>query len=397
MDSPDSAAVGMNAIEWTFWLSLAGVGYIYAGYPLAVWTLGRLKDRSPCRGEWTGPLSIVVAACNEAHRLPAKLDSLFASDAADRIREVLIGSDGSDDDTPRVVASYPDRRVRLFSFTRRRGKAAVLNDLVPQCQSDVVVLTDARQLLEPTALSRLTANFADPSVGVVSGELMFRTSQTDTAAARGMGAYWTYEKIIRKSESRFRGVPGATGALYAIRRELFRPIPEETLLDDVVIPMQAVEQGARCLLEPGAIAWDVPSQSTAQESIRKRRTIAGAAQLIVRQPRWLLPWRNPLWWEYVSHKLARLASPLLLVVLLATNALLLASETGLPPVVYVALLAAQAVLYLAALTGWGLSRLGHRAPLVGTALMFVALNLTTVLALWDAVRGRFRAAWQRAA
>ncbi len=387
----------MNAIEWTFWLSLAGVGYIYAGYPLAVWTLGRLKGRSPSRGEWTGPLSIVVAACNEAHRLPAKLDSLFASDAADRIREVLIGSDGSDDDTPRVVASYPDRRVQLVSFARRRGKAAVLNDLVPQCQSDVVVLTDARQLLEPTALSRLTANFADPSVGVVSGELMLRTSQTDTTAARGMGAYWTYEKIIRKSESRFRGVPGATGALYAIRRELFRPIPEETLLDDVVIPMQAVEQGARCLLEPGAIAWDIPSQSTAQESIRKRRTIAGAAQLIVRQPRWLLPWRNPLWWEYVSHKLARLASPLLLVVLLAANALLLAGETGLPPVVYAVLLAAQAVLYLAALTGWGLSRRGHCAPLVGTALMFVALNLTTVLALWDAVRGRFHAAWQRAA
>jgi cellulose synthase/poly-beta-1,6-N-acetylglucosamine synthase-like glycosyltransferase len=260
----------------------------------------------------------------------------------------------------------------------------------------VVVLTDARQPLDPAALSRLTASFADPSVGVVSGELMFRTSESDTAAARGMGAYWTYEKFIRKSESLFRGVPGATGALYALRRELFRPIPEETLLDDVVIPMQAVEQGRRCLLEPGAIAWDVPSQSTAQESIRKRRTIAGAAQLILRQPRWLLPWRNPLWWEYVSHKLARLASPLLLVLLLGTNVLLVAGKASLSPVVYQTLLGAQGVLYLAALCGWGLSRLGRRAPLLGTALMFVALNLTTVLALWDALRGRFRAAWQRA-
>jgi biofilm PGA synthesis N-glycosyltransferase PgaC len=387
----------VHTVEWLFWLSLAGVAYIYVGYPLAVWTLSRLRGRSFPRGEWTGPLSIVLAAYNEARRLPAKLDNLLASDAADRICEVLIGSDGSDDDTPEVVASYPDRRVRLISFAERRGKAAVLNALVPQCQSDVVVLTDARQLLDPAALSRLTDSFADPRVGVVSGELMFRTSESDTTAAQGLGAYWSYEKFLRKSESRFRGVPGATGALYAMRRELFRPIPEDTLLDDVVIPMQAVEQGSWCLLEPGAIAWDVPSQSTAQESIRKRRTIAGAAQLIVRQPRWLLPWRNPLWWEYVSHKLARLASPLLLVVMLATNALLLAGEAGLPPVVYGTLLAAQGILYLAALTGWGLGRLGRRAPLLGTALMFVALNLTTVLALWDACRGRFRAAWQRAA
>lgn len=387
----------MNAVEWTFWLSLAGVGYLYAGYPLTVWLLARVCGRPVRHGEWAGRISIVLAACNEARRLPAKLDSLFASDAANRIHEVLIGSDGSDDDTPQVVAACPDPRVRLIPFTERRGKAAVLNDLVPLCQADVVVLTDARQPLDPAALSRLTAGFADPSVGVVSGELMFRTSESDTVAARGMGAYWTYEKFIRKSESRFRGVPGATGALYALRRELFRPIPEDTLLDDVVIPMQAVEQGRRCLLEPGAIAWDVPSQSTVQESIRKRRTIAGAAQLIVRQPRWLLPWRNPLWWEYVSHKLARLASPLLLVLLLGTNVLLVAGQAGLAPEVYQTLLGAQGVLYLAALCGWGLARLGRRAPLLGTALMFVALNVTTVLALWDALRGRFRAAWQRAA
>jgi len=387
----------MSLLDWVLAGSLAGVAYIYAGYPLMVWLLGRLCRRGAARGDWTGPISVVVVACNEARRLGPKLDSIFRATAADRIAEVLIGSDGSDDDTPAVVAAYPDPRVRLVPFAERRGKPAVLNDVVPLCRSELVILTDARQALDPEGIARLAACFADPGIGVVSGELMFRTDDRDTSAARGMGAYWAYEKLIRKSESRFRGVPGATGAFYALRRELFRPIPPETLLDDVVIPMQAVEQGMRCLLEPGAIAWDTPSQSAEQESIRKRRTIAGAAQLIVNQPRWLLPWRNPIWWEFVSHKLARLASPLLLLLALAVNVGLTCQPGRLPAAGYGALLGAQCIFYGLALIAWGLARTGRRAPLLGTVLMFVALNVTTLLALWDAARGRFHAAWRRSA
>lgn len=385
----------MTAVELIFWLSLAGIAYIYVGYPLAVGMLGRLRRRAATPA-WEGPVSVVIVACNEARRLPAKLDSLFASDAAQLVAEVLIGSDGSDDDTADVLAQYPDPRVKLRHFPQRRGKPAVLNELVPRCQSEVVVLMDARQLLDRPALGRLVANFGDPAVGVASGELMLRASEDDTAAARGMGAYWTYEKFIRKSESRFRSVPGATGAFYALRRDLFRPIPENTLLDDVVIPMQAIEQGARCVLDGTAVAWDAPSQSTAQESIRKRRTIAGAAQLVVNHPRWLLPWRNPIWWEFVSHKLLRLTSPLLLVALLVANVWLLFDAALLPVGVYQLLWCGQAALYVAASVGRWLSRRGRRLPLLGVAEMFVALNLTTLLALGDALRGRFHAAWRRA-
>ncbi len=376
-------------LQALFWLSLLGMFYIYVGYPMLVWGCARFRGSEPHREARDAPFSVVIVGHNEAHRLTAKLDSLFASDCAGLIAEVLIGSDGSDDETAEVVAAYDDERVRLIAFAERRGKPAVLNDVVPQCGSDVVVLTDARQELDPAALSRLTAPFADPRVGVVSGELMFRQSAGTTAAAEGIGAYWVYEKFIRKCESRFRSVPGATGALYAIRRELFRPVPDNTLLDDVVIPMQAVEQGYRCLLEPGAIAWDRPSQSAGQESVRKRRTIAGCAQLMVNQPRWLLPWRNPIWWEFVSHKLARLVSPVLLVVVLVAN-LLLAGEP-----LYWGLMMAQIVFYGSALVGMAYQRAGRQTRSFGLPLMFLTLNATTLAALWDASRGRFRATWQR--
>jgi cellulose synthase/poly-beta-1,6-N-acetylglucosamine synthase-like glycosyltransferase len=374
-----------------FWLSLCSLGYIYAGYPALVWVMSRLRPRAVRKAAWQKPLSVVIVGHNEAHSLPRKLDSLFRSSSAPWIVEVLVGSDGSTDDTAEVVARYPDERVRLLAYNFRRGKPAVLNEVVPRCRSEVVILTDARQEVDPLAIERLTANFADEHVGVVSGELMFRPAAGgDTAVAEGIGSYWAYEKFIRKCESRFRSVPGATGALYALRRELFRPIAVDTLLDDVVIPMQAVEAGYRCLLESDATAWDTPSQSTRQETVRKRRTIAGCAQLALKQPRWLLPWANPIWWEFVSHKLLRLASPLLLVTLLVAN-IPLSARTP-----YAWGLFGQGLFYLAALVGWFCQLTGHRLKSAGIPLMFLSLNLTTLAALWDASRGRFQATWQRA-
>jgi hypothetical protein len=278
----------------------------------------------------------------------------------------------------------------VIAFADRRGKAAVLNDLAAQCRGDVIAFVDARQMLSPQALERMVANFADPRVGVASGELVLQPVGDANTAAEGIGFYWRYEKWIRTSESGFRSVPGATGALYAVRRELYRSIPPQTLLDDVVIPMQIVEQGYRCILERGAHAFDIASDSSAREAVRKRRTIAGCAQLIVRQPRWLLPWKNPIWWEYVSHKLARLASPVLLSIAAIANLRLAAAGP------YEALLAAQGAFYSAALVGWLYQRSGRRSTMFGPFLMFLSLNTTTLLALWDALRGRYRAAWQKA-
>src|SRR5262249_54355122 len=156
------------------------------------------------------------------------------------------------------------------------------------------------------------------------------------------------------------------------------------ILDDVAIPLQIVSLGYRCLFEPGAIAYDDPSQNAGQESIRKRRTIAGVAQLIREYPQWLLPWRNPIWLEFVSHKVLRLVSPILLVAVFVINVLLL------DMMVYRILLVLQGVMYGSALAGWLCQLFGWRSRVFGPALMFVALNVTTALALWDALRSRYR-------
>lgn len=375
-----------------FWLSLFGLAYVYLGYPLLVRVLSRMhpmrRERHPA--DESQKVSVVIACHNEAERIRVKLNKLLWSAQADTIGEIVIGSDGSTDNIADVIASFKDRRIRLIEFANRRGKPAVLNDLIPRCVSEIIVLCDARQILSERAIPELLANFADPSVGVVSGELMFRSSDDSSTASRGIGAYWRYEKMIRKAEARFRSVPGATGALYAIRKTLFQPIPEGTLLDDVVIPMQAVISGSRCVFEPQAIAWDDPSATLGKEAVRKRRTIAGAAQMLLHHPSWLLPWQNPIWLEFVSHKALRLTSPLLLLIVAVTNILLADNP------VYRLLLMPHLAFYYSALAGWLLQKSGRPSLLFGVQLMFLTLNLTTAAALWDAFRGRFRVTWQKA-
>jgi poly-beta-1,6-N-acetyl-D-glucosamine synthase len=375
--------------EFIFWLSFAGLVYVYLGYPILVKGLAQVFPMRRERHPFDQKVSVVIACHNEAERILNKLSTLLQSPQARLIDEVLIGSDGSSDEIGVAIASLNDSRVRLFEFPERRGKPAVLNDLVPQCRSEIVVLCDARQILSDDAIPELLANFVDPKVGVVSGELMFRQSSSDSIAGQGIGAYWRYEKLIRRAEAQFRSVPGATGALYAIRREAFRPIPDSTLLDDVVIPMVAVTQGWRCVFESKAIAWDDPSDSLGREAIRKRRTIAGAAQLIAHHPSWLLPWKNPIWLEFVSHKILRLVSPLLLLSVAVTNVLLLEQFP------YSLLLLGQICFYYSAFAGWLCQKIGQPSSLFGVQAMFLTLNATTVAALFDAVRGRFRVTWQR--
>ncbi len=375
--------------EALFWISLAGMFYIYVGYPalvlLRAWLFPKPVQKAPHRAS----VSVLISVYGEVAPLEAKLRSLFAATGAEQIREVLVGGDGPQPGLRDGVARIGDARVRVVEFPERRGKPSVLNDLMRECSGEIVVLTDARQTVSGGALTALLENFSDPTVGVVSGELIFVSEPGATSAARGIGAYWRYEKLIRRSESAFGSVPGATGALYAIRRELLEAIPPETLLDDVAIPMRAIQRGYRCVFESRAEVYDTPSSDARKESLRKRRTIAGNAQL-VRQWPWLLnPARNSAWFAFLSHKLARLLSPFLLILAWIANLLLLEQP------LYWVLGAGQLLLVLMGVCGWLLGLIHVRAGPMGIPMMFLALNLSTLLALWDAATGRFNVRWAR--
>jgi cellulose synthase/poly-beta-1,6-N-acetylglucosamine synthase-like glycosyltransferase len=246
---------------------------------------------------------LVVVGHNEATRIEGRLKNLLSLDYPRDRLEILFASDGSTDGTVEVARAFEAAGVVIIAFEGRRGKPAVLNDVVARARGDIVVLVDARQTFDKGALRELVKAFADPQVGAVGGELILTTAEDkNTHAEEGIGFYWRYEKFIRRNESHLHSTVGATGAIYAIRRTLFEPIPPDTILDDVLIPMRIARRGYRVLFEPEARAYDQITGGAYREFIRKVRTIAGNFQLIARE-RWILnPLQNRLWFQNISHK-----------------------------------------------------------------------------------------------
>ena len=192
------------------------------------------------------------------------------------------------------------------------GKPLALNAGVEAATGDILVFADARQQFCPDALVELAANFDDRRVGGVTGELMLDcegTESIESTIGDGIGLYWKYEKWLRRKESAVWSTLGATGAIYALRRRLWTPLPADALLDDVLAPMRAVMAGYRVVFEERARAFDRTSPDAAAEARRKTRTLAGNYQILAQEPRLLVPILNPVWLQYVSHKIGRLLVP----------------------------------------------------------------------------------------
>jgi cellulose synthase/poly-beta-1,6-N-acetylglucosamine synthase-like glycosyltransferase len=382
----------MKDAQWVLWVSAALLVYVYLGYPLLIrlWPTSRRNSRARANNGPSEPsITVIVVAYNEAKIIRARLENILRSNYPhDRLR-VLLASDGSTDTTIQRARKLGSPRVKLVEFRRRRGKAAVLNDVVPMAEGDIVVLADARQHFSPDALRVLAAAFTDPKVGAVSGELIFTNGAERSELEEGVGFYWRYEKFIRRHESRIASTVGATGAIYAIRCRLFKPLPESVILDDVLIPMRIVRQGYRVLFEPCARAYDRAAASASREFQRKLRTIAGNFQLFYLEP-WLLnPFQNRLWLQTISHKGARLLSPLCLAAAIGANIFLLAQPA------YRYLFLAQIVFYVAATAGYTARRARRRHAMLNIPYTFCLLNVATVVAFVSLLSGHQRATWKK--
>ena len=273
-------------------------------------------------------VSVVISARNEEANIERRIRNILEQDYPRENLELIIVSDGSTDNTEDIVAQMipeiekqaPDGScfLKLIRNGKSRGKPFCVNKGVAAAKGDVVVFSDCRQWFARDAIRHLVNNFGDRKVGCVSGELVFEETPGSVIQAE-MGAYWDFEKWLRKAESKTGSVPGATGAIYAIRKSLFYPLPEQTLLDDVLIPLMISAQGYRITFDSEAIAYDNVSRDLSLEKKRKIRTLAGNWQLLMLQPSLLNPFKNPLWARFLSHKIFRLMIPYCLVALISMS------------------------------------------------------------------------------
>jgi cellulose synthase/poly-beta-1,6-N-acetylglucosamine synthase-like glycosyltransferase len=375
-------------MKWLFWLSAAVIIYSYAGYPLWLWLKSRWSPRPVRRGSAEPSVSAVMVVRNEEAVIAGKVENLLGLDYPPEKLEIVVLSDGSTDATEATLASFEESqrvRLRVLRKTVSQGKAAGLNAAMAAARGDVLLFTDARQQIETGALRLLVENFADPDVGAVSGELMLGDRATGETG-KGMGLYWRMEKEIRELESASGSVAGATGAIYCARRAQLDSLPEGTILDDVLLPMQVVRKGSRVVFDPRARAWDSPDLGDQREFWRKVRTLSGNYQLLQLAP-WLLSSENAIRFEFVSHKLTRLMVPFALLGVLVASIFL-------PAPIYRAALIGQLIFYALSLAAVGGMKFGPLSRIADPARTFVVLNSAAVVAFVNFVTGK-KAVWVR--
>jgi cellulose synthase/poly-beta-1,6-N-acetylglucosamine synthase-like glycosyltransferase len=324
---------GSTVLLLMFWTAFGLIAYTYVFFPLLLAVLARLfgsrQTELPGCGanEELPKVAMIIAAYNEQEVLTAKLANTWSLDyPADKF-EILIGSDGSNDRTTEILKSCSDNRLRTVAFADRRGKISVLNDLLKLTVADVIVMSDANTMFAPDAIRKLVAHFADERVGCVSGKL---TLEQDGGVS-GEGIYWKYEGWIKHNESRLGFLIGCNGGIYALRRVLYDPLPESTIIEDFVLTLRVIEKGYLVRLEPRACATEPACATARAEMVRKIRIGAGGWQALGLTRSVLSPRFGAAACAFWGHKVLRWMVPhFYLVGVTANIALVLGSYSSVP-------------------------------------------------------------------
>jgi cellulose synthase/poly-beta-1,6-N-acetylglucosamine synthase-like glycosyltransferase len=384
------------SVTGVLWACLAVVVYHYAGYPLLLFVVSSVvqgrrdlrflisrRSRRCALSGYTPTVALIFSAFNEEEVIGPKLENTRLLDYPDDKLQVLLGLDAPTDATSERVASATWPALQVFHFPARRGKLAVLRDLVQRATADILVFTDANTLLDPGCIRALVRHFSDRKVGVASGEEI----RLGKAGCAGESLYWRYESAIRILESRLNLLLGANGSLYAIRRELFNSTHCPSFAEDFQIPAEIRFKGHRVVYDPEAIALEdiVP---TVQEQFQRRvRVAAGSYQTLFRSPHFLNPLKGAPVFAYFSHRLLRWLVPYLLPIIFLCSFILRSHPF------YAALLGTQAAFYSTAAAGYWRQKRGKSARLLVAPLQFCMMNLAYIIGLLRSVTGRQTLVW----
>ena len=369
-----------------FFLSAAVLAYVYVLYPLALGVLRRHLRRPVLRAAAEPSICLFITANDEAGVIGAKLRNSLALDYPATKLSIVVASDGSVDGTNEIVQSYGASGVRLLAFPERRGKIAAINEGMESVTSEIIVFSDANTMLEPGAIRALVSNFADPTIGAVSGDVILEGERAALGSSEDL--YYRYERWLQACESELGTMVGVDGALYAIRRELFVPPPTDTILDDMAIPMGVARAGHRVVFEPEARAHERGCDTATEEFVRKTRVAAGAVQFLRRSDS-AVPWQNrQLIVTILSHKALRWLSPVFAMMAFAA-AVPLSVWSGW----FLVICIGQTAFLLAGVLGCS-TRL-RKVSIIGLAHYFWLVQAAAAVGFTRGLFGRQPVAWRR--
>lgn len=384
--------------EIVFCLCVLAVAYNYAGYPVvlfllsilsqaksdALFLLGKRSRRRPPVSSDLPSVAILLSAYNEESVIRQKLYNCLEADYPQNRLEFLVGLDNPSDSTAEIVSQIQTSRIRVWHYSQRQGKLAVLCALAQQTSADIVISTDANTMLDPHCVRALVRHFADPRVGAVSGEENRITARgTDPA---GESLYWRYESALKFLENRLNCSLGGNGSVLAVRRPLFK-LEKPSIVEDFQIPLDIRFQGYRVVYDPEAIALEEIAPTLSSQFSRRVRLGAGDFQTLFGNLACLNPKNGMPAFCFFSHRVLRWLGPIFLVLAFACSLVLVREP------LFAGLLALQCAFYAAAALGFWLKKHAKRAGILSLPLHFCSMNLALFLGLIQYLSGRRSTIW----
>jgi cellulose synthase/poly-beta-1,6-N-acetylglucosamine synthase-like glycosyltransferase len=375
-----------------FWLCVGLIVYSYAIYPLILIVVEKFFGSNTIfpditiEQDWPD-VAVVIAAYNEEKEIKARVINLLEQDYPANKITIYIGSDGSTDKTNDILSAFDDASLSIHLFSENRGKASVLNNLVELVEQPYIVFSDANTHFEPDAIKRLVCHFKDSEVGAVCGELnLYNQSENDNKD----NTYWRYEQFLKEKEAKLGALLGANGAIYAIKTNLYTPIPKNTIVDDFLIVMNIAYQKHKVIYDQSAVAHEEIAPNLAEEIKRRVRIGTGNYQAFSNLTWALNPFIGWRFFTYFSHKVLRWFTPHFMVITFISNILLL----GVP--LYNGLLALQMVCYYLAFWGEKESGKGNNIPLpIAFLTFFVSMNTALLKGFYRFTFKNVKGTWQR--
>jgi len=362
--------------------------YAYAGYPLLVWLVSRVRPKNVKRGNFEPFVTILITAYNEEKDIRGKLEDTMAIEYPREKLEILVASDGSSDKTDAIVKEFANRGIKLFRQEGRVGKTFTQNKAVEQSAGEIILFSDATTMYQPDVLRRMLPNFADATVGCVAGKLIY-IDDSKSGIGQGAKSYWNYETFLKESESRACSLIGASGCLYAVRKSAYQPMYAEAC-SDFLICTKIYEQGLRTVFEPNAVCTEETNRQAGKELQMRVRIISQTFTDLWRNRRMLNPLKSGFYAvELISHKLFRYAVPLFLFLIFFSSAVLAVSSK-----VFELIFWLQIVFFAVVLLTWILERGKKNVGVLAIPLYFVLTNTASVIGFYKFLRGEKFTRWE---
>ena len=374
--------------EVFFWAMAAVIVYAYVGYSLVILVLALFVNRPVRRAPIEPRLTYLITAYNEEKSIRGKLDQVLSLDYPRDLLEIIVASDGSTDGTDDIVRQFGGREVRLVRVEGRVGKTETQNRAVREATGEIIVFSDATTFYERSALRNIVRNYADSSVGAVSGRYEYRNP---TGASIGFGSilFWKYENLIKILQTRIRTITGCCGCIYSVRRGLYEPLPPD-IISDLVEPLKILEQGYRIVFEPDAVAHEETTAKTAEEFSMRVRVVTRGMRGLLYMRTLINPLRHGfVSFQLISHKILRWLVPVFLLLLFASNLALLGVSRY-----YDVAFVLQGAFYLMAVLGFVAERMNFASRLLTVPLYFVTVNAAALVAMYQLCKGQKAVTWE---